>query len=257
MTARNILIRGLLAGLIAGLFTFIVAHQIGEPQIDTAIALEEAGAAVAETPAVDQAEHSHADEGTEVSRENQSTWGLLTGTLLVGTALGGIVAVAAAFAVGRLGALRPGQSTAVVALVGFVSVSLVPFLKYPATPPAVGSGDTIGSRTGLYFTYMLISVLAAILAVLLARQILPSRGAYPAIVISAAVYLVIVVVAGMIMPTVNEIGAFPADTLWYFRRDSLFTLATTWAVIGVILTGLVGKLAKEEKFARQAVTVGA
>ena len=28
------------------------------------------------------------------------------------------------------------------------------------------------------------------------------------------------------MPTVNEVGDFPADTLWYFRRASLFTLAT-------------------------------
>ena len=50
------------------------------------------------------------------------------------------------------------------------------------------------------------------------------------------------VVAGALMPTVNEVGDFPADTLWYFRRASLLTSATMWAVIGVLLSGLVGRL---------------
>ena len=49
------------------------------------------------------------------------------------------------------------------------------------------------------------------------------------------------------MPTVNEVGDFPADTLWYFRRASLLTLATMWAVIGVALTGLVGRLGRREE----------
>ncbi|WP_424387588.1 CbtA family protein [Mycolicibacter algericus] len=29
-----------------------------------------------------------------------------------------------------------------IAAIGFVAFALVPFLKYPATPPAVGSGDS-------------------------------------------------------------------------------------------------------------------
>ena len=44
------------------------------------------------------------------------------------------------------------------------------------------------------------------------------------------------------MPTVNEVGDFPADTLWYFRVSALMTLAAMWATIGVVLTGLVGRL---------------
>jgi len=39
------LIRGLAAGLVAGIFAFVVAFAVGEPQIDDAIALEEAAAA--------------------------------------------------------------------------------------------------------------------------------------------------------------------------------------------------------------------
>jgi hypothetical protein len=48
------------------------------------------------------------------------------------------------------------------------------------------------------------------------------------------------------MPTVNEIGDFPADTLWYFRESSLMTLAATWATIGAVLTGLVGRLHRQQ-----------
>ena len=62
------------------------------------------------------------------------------------------------------------------------------------------------------------------------------------VVAGAAGYLAVMVVAGQLFATVNEVGDFPADPLWFFRRASLFTLATMWGVIGVVLTGLVGRL---------------
>ena len=249
MTARNFLIRGLLAGLIAGLAAFGVAYLVGEPHVQTAIELEEAGSAAAPAEAEttdshdgEEAGHSHEDEGTVVSRHNQRTWGLLTGTLGVGIALGGIVALVSAAVVGRLGRLTPGQSTAIVAFVGFVSVALVPFLKYPASPPAVGNAETIGSRTGLYFLYLFISVAVAVASVFLATRLWRDRGAYVAVVAGASLFLVVTVVAGQLLPTVNELGDFPADILWYFRRASLITQATMWGVIGVALVRLTRPL---------------
>jgi predicted cobalt transporter CbtA len=249
LTARAFLVRGLLAGLLAGFAAFLVAHQVGEPHVERAIALEEAGA-TAEAHSHDDAEatHSHEeDAGTEVSRSNQRTWGLLTGTLAVGIALGGLVALVSAAVVGRLGRLTPGQSTAVVATVGFVAVALVPFLKYPATPPAVGNAETIGDRTAYYFAFQLISVLVAVAAVALAARLWERIGAFEAVVAAAATYVVVVTVAGYLMPTVNEVGDFPADTLWFFRRASLLTLATMWAVLGVGIIGLVRRLGERSR----------
>ncbi|GID28152.1 CbtA family protein [Paractinoplanes brasiliensis] len=241
MTPRTFLVHGLLAGLIAGFAAFLVSYVVAEPQIDAAIALEEAGAAehTHDTATAGQP-HSH-DEEAAVSRGTQSTGGLALGTVLVGIVLGGATALAAAFAAGRLGGLSARASTATVAAVGFVAAALVPFLKYPATPPAVGSGDTISERTALYFGFWALSLAAAVGAVLLARRLLPRLGAYPAVLAAAGAYLVVVVVAGAVLPTVNEVGDFPADTLWYFRLSSLMTLAATWAVLGVVLTGLVGR----------------
>lgn len=243
MTIRHFLVTGLLAGLAAGLLTFVVANVFGEPSIDTAIALEEAGSAEEAPVADDGHSHSHGEEeaGTEVSRGTQKTWGLATAFLIVGPALGGLVGLASAIAMGRLGRLSPAQSTALVALLGFVSVALVPFAKYPATPPAVGDGETIGARTGYYFAFLLISVLAMIAAVLLGKALLSRMRTTEAVAVAAGVYLLVVVVVGHLMPTVNEIGDFPGDTLWFFRRASLLTLATLWALLGIGATAMVAR----------------
>ncbi|CAM3226380.1 CbtA family protein [Nocardioides dubius] len=270
MTARTFLVRGLLAGLIAGLFTFLVAFTVGEPPIDSAISLEEAASAaeapetVADDAAHEHADeaahehgdeaahehehseaaggHSHGDEGGGISRDTQKTWGLATATVAIGVALGGIVALVAAAAAGRLGRLRLVGSTALVTALGFVAFALVPFLKYPAAPPAVGSGDTIGERTSYYFMFLLISLAAMVIAVVVAKQIAPRIGGYWAIVASAVGYVVVVAVAAAVMPAVNELGDFPADVLWEFRVSSLLTLAALWGSLGIALTALLARV---------------
>jgi hypothetical protein len=240
LSARAFLVRGLLAGLLAGFAAFLVAHQAGEPPVDRAIAIEEAGHAA-------DPGHAHAEDSTVVSRSNQQTWGLATGSLAIGIALGGLVALVSAGVVGRLGRLTPGQSTAVVAAVGFVSVALVPFLKYPSNPPSVGHASTIGDRTAYYFVFQLISLAVAVAVVALAARLWESIGAFEAVVAAAAAYVVVLAVAGHLMPTVNEVGDFPADTLWYFRRASLLTLLTLWGVLGVAVTGMVRTLGERSR----------
>jgi predicted cobalt transporter CbtA len=250
VTARNFLIRGLIAGFVAGIVAFLVALSVGEPSVDRAIAIEEAHAAHdASTDgspnSSTDADHAHEHAVEPVSRSTQKTWGLATGTIAVGTALGGIIALVSAGLIGRFGRFTPGQTTAFAALVGFVAVTLVPFLKYPANPPAVGNPDTIGSRTGLFFGFMLISVIAAVVSLVLAHRVHARSGSYQAVVAGAAAYLLIVVVAALVLPAVDEAGDFPAGTLWSFRIGSLLTLASLWATLGVVLTGLVGRLHRD------------
>lgn len=241
MTARSFLVRGLMIGVLAGFATFATAYFVGEPHVQTAINIEEANSAAEEASApADVA--APADEGTTVSRHHQRTFGLFTGSLGVATMLGGTVALVAAGVVGRFGRLTPRQSTATVSLIGWFAVAIVPFMKYPATPPAVGDPDTIGARTNEYFAFVFISVLVALAATALALRLLERSGAFTAVVASIAAYVVVMVVVGQLMPAVNEVGAFPADTLWYFRVASLITLTVMWAVIGVGLSGLVGQL---------------
>src|SRR3989442_11566531 len=133
---KAVLGRGMLAGLIAGVLAFGFAYAFGEPSVDTAIGLEES---IGHS-------HSHdaapAEEPELVPRDIQSTVGLLTGVLVYGVALGGLLSLAFAFAQGRLGSLRP-RGTALLLTGGAVAVVfLVPFLKYPANPPPVGQPRT-------------------------------------------------------------------------------------------------------------------
>jgi hypothetical protein len=230
LSPRTFLVHGLVAGLLAGFAAFLVAHQLGEPQVDAAVAVESSH----DAPHV-------AHEDPVVSRETQSTWGLATGTFAIGTTLGGLVALVSAAAVGRIGRMRPSQSTALVALVGFIAVGLVPFWKYPASPPSVGRADTIGDRTAEYFAFLAVSLLAAVAATVLASRLLPTLGSYRTLLACAGGYLAVVVLVGSLMPTVDEAGTFPAQTLWLFRRASLATQATLWAALGVVLVGLVGR----------------
>lgn len=261
MNPRGFLIRGLLAGLLAGVAAFAVAYVVGEPNVNAAISLEEAGdsATAADTghshdesaaahshDESTAAGHSHGDEGgTVVSRANQSTWGLATGTLVVGVALGGLVALGAAGALGRIGRFSPVQSTALVAAVGYVAVALVPFLKYPANPPAVGQGDTIGQRTVLYFVFLGISVLAAYGCTVLASRLYGRFGALEATAMGVGAYVASMAVVALVMPAVNEVGSFPGDVLWSFRISSILTLTALWAVLGFALSAAVGRLHRE------------
>ncbi|CAN5667114.1 CbtA family protein [soil metagenome] len=246
MNARAFLIRGLLAGLLAGLVSFAVGYVVGEPPVNQAIALEEA----VPMPAADGhhghaegavAEHSHGADAA-VSRADQSTWGLLTGTVTIGVTIGGLLALAAAGAMGRMGRLSPAGSTLVVGAIGYVSVALLPFLKYPATPPAVGDGETIGQRTILYFVFLLVSVIAAAACTVLAGKFTAPWGAQNAALVGVGTYLALVVLAGLVMPTVNEVGDFPADVLWDFRIASLITLTTLWATVTIALSALINRL---------------
>jgi hypothetical protein len=257
VNARTFLVRGLLAGLIAGFLAFVVGFTVGEPPIDTAIGLEETAAA-AEAPTEEVAHshaegeeghshshadtHSHGEEEGGITRTTQKTWGLATATVAVGVALGGIVSLVAAGVAGRLGRLTVVGSTALVTALGFVAYALVPFLKYPAAPPAVGSGDTIGERTTYYFIFALISLVAMVAVVALGRRLAASRGAWTGVVTAGVVYAVVMAVAALAMPTVNELGDFPADVLWEFRISSILTLATLWGGLGIALTWLLGRL---------------
>jgi hypothetical protein len=247
MTTRTFLVHGLLAGLLAGVAAFVVAYTVGEPQVDRAIALESAGATADhhhedEATASDSHSHSH-DHGDDaaISRTTQSTLGLATGTLAVGVVLGGLTGLLAAVGLGRLGSLRPAAGTALVALLAAVSFSVVPFLKYPATPPAVGSGETIDSRTALWFGFVAVSVLGVLAAVAVARWAARRWSAVPGTIAGATAYVVVVAVAALAFPKVDELGAFPASVLWDFRISSLLTLLAMWAVIGAVLTALVDR----------------
>lgn len=258
-TVRKLLIRGMLAGLIAGLFAFAVAYVVGEPSVDASIAVEEAAA---------KAEHAGhgaaaAEEEEElVSRDVQSTAGLATGVLVYGVALGGIASLAFAFVLGRVGRFTPKATAALVAAAAFTTVYLVPFLKYPATPPAVGNPDTIGQRTTLFFLMILLSVLLGVAAVVAGRRLAPRLGNWNATLVAGAGFVAAVAVACAFLPGNDDAvqAGFPAAVLWEFRLATLGIQAILWAVFAVAFGSLAQRLLapaalRDTAAVRETVTV--
>lgn len=226
---RTFVVRGLLLGLLAGLIAGGFACTFGEPQVDAAIALEEAAAPA--PASADGHGHSHGEEA-EVSRPAQKA-GLFLATGLYGLAVGGIFALVFAGLRGRVGPRSDGRLALAAAGTAFVAVILVPFLKYPANPPAVGDPATINSRTLLYVVMVLVGLAAAAIAVATARRV--HAGGWPRWVAVVAAFLVPVVAAWLLLPTVDEVpDGFPATLLWEFRLASIGTQLVFWAVFGAL-----------------------
>ncbi|MEW2399055.1 CbtA family protein [Streptomyces sp. NPDC046862] len=221
-TVRNLLVRGMLAGLAAGLLALVVAYFLGEPRVDQAIAFEEA--------------HAHEHGGEElVSRTLQSTAGLSTGVLVYGVAFGGIAALAYCFALGRIGRFGPRASALLLAVAGLVAVYVVPFLKYPANPPAVGNPDTLDQRTTLYFLMVVLSVLLAVGTVILGKRLAPRLGNWNATAAAGAFFVLVVGMAYAFLPSFNEAPAdFPATLLWQYRLAALAVQVTLWTAYGLV-----------------------
>ena len=221
---RSLLVRGMLVGAVAGLLAFAFAFVFGEPQVQHAIDFEDHLVAL----------QHRAPDAPVVSRGVQRTLGLLTGTLATSVALGGLFGLTYAYAYGRIGAVGARATSALLALGAFVTVTLVPFTKYPANPPTAGSPGTIDQRTALYVAMIAVTILAAVAAGRVRRALVARRGAWSAAILAGAAFAAVVAVAELILPAVHETPAgFPADVLWHFRVASLGVNATIWLTLGL------------------------
>ncbi len=229
----QLLIRGLIAGFVAGLLAGTVAYVTGEQHIDAAIAIEEAHPASSHDHSAATGE-AHSDEEPLISRDGQRA-GLFLATALSGAAFGAIYACV--LAVARNRARLPAlQFIVAVGAAGWFAVAAVPFLKYPANPPAVGDPDTITERTVLWFAMVALGLLAASAfaythAVVRARS---SSSVLPVLLPTVAA-ISVVLVGYAVTPAIDEVPAdFPASLLWQFRLSSVLTQLTLWAsIIGV------------------------
>jgi len=241
----GLLIRGLLAGIIAAVLAFGFAKVFAEPQIGVAIEFEQAHDEAERQQQIANGITPEPEEPELFSRTVQSGVGLLTGVVGLGAGIGAIFGVMFAFANGRLTSpglekLGPGATATLLSLYGLWSVYLIPALKYPPNPPAVGEPDTIALRTGVYFLMMAISIASTVGALTLRSSLIPKFGAWNGAAIAFIVYVVVIAVFYLILPEINEVPEnFPATTLWEFRIASLGTQCVLWGGIGLIFGWLV------------------
>jgi hypothetical protein len=248
--ARSLLIRGMSVGVIAALLVMLFARVIAEPQVDLAIAFEARQEAHAASLAPDHI--MAADEPEIVSRGTQKGLGLLTALGLYGAAMGGIFSLVFAASYGRLGtAIGPRTLSLLLASGAFLAIALVPALKYPPTPPAVGLHETVAFRTLVYFAMIALSLASLVMAIRTGRGLAARIGVFNAVLAAAGLYVLAMIVVQLTLPVVDEVPAdFPATVLWQFRIASLGMQAILWSVIGIGFGALAETLLRAQQSRR-------
>jgi putative cobalt transporter subunit CbtA len=263
---RALVLRGAGVGALAGLVAFIFARIVAEPVIQATIdyeaARDEAKAALA-----GQAAEA---EGPELfSRAVQGNIGIGVGMVAFGIAIGLLFAVAYCMAYGRTGNIRPRQLSLLVALGGFLTLFLVPFIKYPANPPSIGNHDTIRDRGALWLLMVVASMVSAIVAVWLGQRLQARFGNWNATLIACAGFVVVMGILMAILPALGELSTnvaesgsrltetpqpltdpsgkivfpgFDADLLYRFRLYSVGAQVILWGVIGLAFAPLADKV---------------
>ncbi|WP_445682027.1 CbtA family protein [Radicibacter daui] len=269
----QLLARGLIAGLVAGLLAFGIARVFGEPQVNLAIAFEEASEAAAphehahdhdhvagaqetEGQSAAPAGHSHGEEAL-VSRDTQAGLGLFVGVMVYATAVGGLFALAFAFCYGRVGALSARPLAALLALGAFIAFCVVPAIKYPPNPPAVGVGETIAWRTELHFILLFFTLVLIGLAAWLRGRLAASLGGWNAGIVAVAALVVAIGIVTALLPAVNEVpDDFSATLLWRFRMTAMGIQLGLWSVIGLVFGALAAPVVGERRRAAARAVFG-
>lgn len=230
-----VVVAGLLAGLVAALFSAVLT----EPIIERAITIEEAAAEAEEFAGAGDRGHAH-DQGEVVSRAGQR-FGLWLGWGTIGIAWGTLIGAAYFLAWRRLPGARDAGWRLALAAGGWFTLGALPFLKYPANPPAVGNPDTVNERmrnfVGLELVAALLVVAGIALTIILIRRGLVRRAA---VVAGVALVLTGGMVAFALFPAADVYDLDDELTLLVdeFRRHSFVGQMVFWSVFASAFTYL-------------------
>jgi predicted cobalt transporter CbtA len=224
---QRLLKLGALAGLCGGVALALFLRLVGEHWINAAVRLEQSREA---------AGTAH-DE--MFSRATQQVGGMI-GAAVYGVCMGAVFAVVFALVRHRLAARDDWRRSVTVAAAAFVTLTLVPALKYPANPPAVGNPDTINERTALFVIMIAWSGVALWAAWRLSHWLrgraTPDHVRGPAVL---GLWAVIVGFGYAVLPGSPDPVDAPANLIWHFRMASLGGEALFWAVTGCVLGALL------------------
>jgi predicted cobalt transporter CbtA len=224
----------LLSGAIAGTFLSTINQGIVEPFIERAIALENQKAAT-EGEMLNPIEFGN-------YRIWQKSGEIAAGTIL-GTSYGALFGIVFAYSRDSIPGSSNKKKALILAGVMLIIIYIVPALKYPANPPAVGDPETIYVRQNLYTAYLTISGFSALGLALVYRKLGALQGKKAII---PAIYAGIILTAYFAMPPNPDAITAPMDLVTSFRLASGFTIGVFWGLLAVILGALWDKTKPHE-----------
>src|SRR5215207_2395674 len=234
----------LLAGAIAGTILGAINQVAVEPYIEHAIELEmlQQNTTAQSGQVIDPAEFA-------AYRFWQRGGEIIAGTIL-GLSIGSLYGIVFAYTRGSISGTNNNKKKAlIVAGIMWLVLFLMPALKYPPNPPAVGNPETIYYRQSLYVAFLAISGFSALgLAFLYRKMMMASSNntKKKAIIIPSALYAAIMAGAYLAMPANPDPINAPIDLVIGFRITSAITISVFWALLGIIFGTFWDKLNPDE-----------
>jgi predicted cobalt transporter CbtA len=224
----------LLAGAIAGTILGVINQVVVEPYIEHAIEIEMQNTAQSDQ-AVNPAEFT-------AYRFWQKGGEIVAGTIL-GLSIGSLFGIVFAYTRSSIPGSDNKKKALIVAGIMWFVLFLIPALKYPANPPAVGDPETISYRQSLYVAFLAISGFSALGLTFLYGKM---RALNTKKAIIPAVYTAIIAGAYFAMPANPDPINAPMDLVIGFRITSAITISMFWGLLGIIFGTFWDKLNPDE-----------
>lgn len=220
----------LLAGAIAGTILGAINQVAVEPYIDYAVELE----------------MQNTNQSSQIINPAEFTsyrlWQrggeIVAGTIL-GLSIGSLFGIVFAYTHSSVPGSNNKKKALIVAGIMWFVLFLIPALKYPANPPAVGDPETIYYRQSLYVAFLVISGFSALGLAFLYRK-MGALNIKKAII--PAAYAAIISGAYLAMPANPDPINAPMDLVMGFRITSAITISMFWGLLGVIFGTFWDKL---------------
>ena len=215
-----VLVSGFGAGVIHGAVNLVIV----EPYLDEAIEIENQNlfaTGLAEDTPQFWAEYSS-------YRDWQKSGQLLAGGIL-GMSIGALFGIVFAYSRNSLPKGHTVKKTFVLAAIMWLTIFIIPFLKYPANPPTVGDVDTVVLRSILYLSFIAISGFSAVGFFILYKKLQNKKKG-----LAFVGYAVFITTVFFIMPVNPDEVKAPMDLVNSFRIMSVIAVTTFWIAEAII-----------------------
>ena len=215
-----VLVSGFVAGVIHGTVNLVIV----EPYLDEAIEIENQNlfaTGLAEDTPQFWAEYSS-------YRDWQKSGQLLAGGIL-GMSIGALFGIVFAYSRNSLPKGHTVKKTFVLAAIMWLTIFIIPFLKYPANPPTVGDVDTVVLRSILYLSFIAISGFSAVGFFILYKKLQNKKKG-----LAFVGYAVFITTVFFIMPVNPDEVKAPMDLVNSFRIMSVIAVTTFWIAEAII-----------------------
>ena len=216
-----VLISGALAGLVHGTINFAIV----EPYLDQAIGLENESL-FASGEAEDTLEFWAEYESYRIWQKS----GQVLAGVILGLAMGSLFGIVFALSRNSLPGKNDVSKSIILSGLMWLTLYLIPFLKYPANPPTVGDGETVVLRMVLYVSFIILSGIGVVVFYKISKK-LQNNKKYFAII----GYVGLMIIVFLVMPDNPDEITAPMNLVNEFRFVSVLGVSSFWITVGILL----------------------